>query len=52
MYAARRKVLDMLHAHKLTVPEAEEMLAALEASPGEEPSLPRPELVGRKWKMR
>jgi DNA-binding NtrC family response regulator len=47
MYAARRKILDMLHDHVLTVSDAEELLDAMEASSAPtEPSLPRPELIG------
>jgi len=47
MYAARRKVLDMLHDHVLTVPDAEELLDAMEAAATPtEPSVPKPELIG------
>ena len=51
MYAAQRKVLNLLHDHKITVDEAEELLSAMETrhqSPT--PSIPRVELVGTsKW---
>ena len=51
MYAAQRKVLTLLHDHKVTVDEAEELLSAMETpqrSPV--PSIPKVELVGTsKW---
>ena len=51
MYAAQRKVLTLLHNHKVTVDEAEELLSAMEMpqrSPV--PSIPKVELVGTsKW---
>ena len=51
MYAAQRKVLTLLHEHKVTVDEAEELLSAMETqqqSPA--PSIPKVELVGTsKW---
>ena len=51
MYAAQRKVLTLLHDHKVTVNEAEELLSAMETqqqSPA--PSIPKVELVGTsKW---
>jgi len=47
MYAARRKVLDMLHDHVLTVSDAEDLLDAMEATANPtEPSVPKPELIG------
>lgn len=47
MYAARRKLLDMLHDHVLTVPDAEELLDAMAAAATPtEPSVPKPELIG------
>ena len=46
MYAARRKVLDMLHDHRLTVQEAEELLEIIETPALQESSLPKPELIG------
>ena len=47
MYAARRKVLNMLYDHKLTVQEAEELLETMETRPASaEPSVPKPELIG------
>ena len=47
MYAARRKILAMLHDHALTVREAEELLDAVEAAANPtEPSMPKPELIG------
>ena len=51
MYAARRKVLDMLHDRVLTVRDAEELLDAMAASASPtEPSVARPELVGNsRW---
>ena len=51
MYAAQRKVLTLLHDHKINVDEAEELLGAMETpqrSPV--PSIPKVELVGTsKW---
>ena len=51
MYAAQRKVLSLLHDHKVTVDEAEELLSAMETpqrSPV--PSIPKVELIGTsKW---
>ena len=51
MYAAQRKVLTLLHDHKVTIDEAEELLSAMqipERSPA--PSIPKVELVGTsKW---
>lgn len=51
MYAAQRKVLTLLHDHKINVDEAEELLSAMETpqrSPV--PSIPQVELVGTsKW---
>ena len=51
MYAAQRKVLILLHDHKISVDEAEELLNAMEMpqrSPV--PSIPKVELVGAsKW---
>ena len=51
MYAAQRKVLTLLHDHKVTVDEAEELLSAMETpqrSPV--PSIPKVELIGTsKW---
>lgn len=51
MYAAQRKVLTLLHDHKVTVDEAEELLNAMETpqrSPV--PSIPKVELIGTsKW---
>ncbi len=51
MYAAQRKVLTLLHDHKVTVDEAEELLSALETSRrSAAPSIPKVELVGTsKW---
>ena len=51
MYAAQRKVLTLLHDHKLTVDEAEELLSAMETHrEPSTPSIPRVELVGTsKW---
>ncbi len=51
MYAAQRKVLILLHDHKITVDEAEELLSAM-ATPQRSPvpSIPKVELVGTsKW---
>ena len=45
MSAGRRKVLQMLHDHQVTVPEAEELLDAMAAT-DRAPSAPKPELVG------
>ena len=47
MYAAQRKVLTLLHDHKITVDEAEELLSAM-ATPQRSPvpSIPKVELVG------
>ncbi len=51
MYAAQRRVLTLLHDHKVTVDEAEELLSAMETrqrSPVA--SIPKVELVGTsKW---
>ena len=51
MYAAQRKVLTLLHDHKLTVDEAEELLSAMEMQKqSPTPSIPKVELVGTsKW---
>lgn len=50
MYAAQRKVLTLLHDHKLTVDEAEELLSAMETQQSPTPSIPKVELVGTsKW---
>ena len=50
MYAAQRKVLILLHDHKLTVDEAEELLSAMETQQSPTPSIPKVELVGTsKW---
>ena len=51
MYAAQRKVLTLLHDHKLTVDEAEELLSAMETQQQPPtPSIPKVELVGTsKW---
>ena len=47
MYAARRKVLTLLHDHKVTVDEAEELLSAMETQEQSPvPSIPKVELVG------
>ncbi len=47
MYAAQRKVLALLHAHKVTVDEAEELLSAMETPQRSSvPSIPKVELVG------
>ncbi len=47
MYAARRKVLGMVHEHKLTVDEAEELLDAMEMPrESSSPAIPRIELIG------
>ena len=51
MYAAQRKVLALLHDHKVTVDEAEELLSAIE-TPQRSPasSIPKVELIGTsKW---
>ena len=47
MYAAQRKVLTLLHDHRLTVDEAEELLNAME-TPQRSPaaSIPKVELIG------
>ena len=54
MYAAQRKVLTLLHDHKLTVDEAEELLGAMETPElSSVPSIPKVELVGTsKWTER
>ena len=51
MYAAQRKVLTLLHNHKITVDEAEELLSAMEKPQRSlVPSIPKVELVGTsKW---
>ena len=51
MYAAQRKVLTLLHDHKVTVDEAEELLSAMEMPQRlPVPSIPKVELVGTsKW---
>lgn len=51
MYAAQRKVLTLLHDHKISVDEAEELLNAMETPHGSLlPSIPKVELVGTsKW---
>ena len=51
MYAAQRKVLSLLHDHKVTVDEAEELLNAMEAPQrAPVPSIPKVELIGTsKW---
>ena len=51
MYAAQRKVLTLLHDHKVTVDEAEELLSAMETQQqSPTPSIPKVELVGTsKW---
>ena len=51
MYAAQRKVLTLLHDHKITVDEAEELLSAMETPQRSPiPSIPKVELVGAsKW---
>lgn len=51
MYAAQRKVLTLLHDHKITVDEAEELLSAMERQEQSPvPSIPKAELVGTsKW---
>ena len=47
MYAAQRKVLTLLHDHKITVDEAEELLSAMERQEQSPvPSIPKAELVG------
>ena len=47
MYAAQRKVLTLLHDHKLTVDEAEELLSAMETpQKSPVPSIPKVDLVG------
>ena len=48
MYAAQRKVLTMLHNHKISVDEAEELLDAMALRKDEPPasSIPKVELVG------
>ncbi len=47
MYAAQRKVLTLLHDHKVTVDEAEELLSAMETPRRPPiPSIPKVELVG------
>ena len=51
MYAAQRKVLTLLHDHKLTVDEAEELLSAMETPQRSAvPSIPKVDLIGTsKW---
>ena len=51
MYAAQRKVLTLLHDHKVTVDEAEQLLNAMEKQEQPPvPSIPKVELVGTsKW---
>ena len=51
MYAAQRKVLALLHDHKVTINEAEELLNAMETQQQSPvPSIPKVELVGMsKW---
>lgn len=51
MYAAQRKVLALLHDHKVTVDEAEELLSTMEIQEQSPvPSIPKVELVGTsKW---
>ena len=51
MYAAQRKVLTLLHNHKITVDEAEELLSAMETQQqSPTPSIPKVELIGTsKW---
>ena len=51
MYAAQRKVLTLLHDHRVTVDEAEELLSAMETPQGSVmPSIPKVELIGTsKW---
>ena len=51
MYAAQRKVLTLLHDHKVTIDEAEDLLSAMETpQPSSMPSIPKVELVGTsKW---
>ena len=51
MYAAQRKVLTLLHDHKVTIDEAEDLLNAMETpQPSSVPSIPKVELVGTsKW---
>lgn len=51
MYAAQRKVLTLLHDHKVTVDEAEELLSAMETPQRSAvPSIPKVELIGTsKW---
>ena len=47
MYAAQRKVLSLLHDHKVTVDEAEELLSAMAAqTDSPTPSIPKVELIG------
>ena len=47
MYAAQRKVLALLHDHKLTVDEAEELLSAMETpQKSPVPSIPKVDIVG------
>ena len=51
MYAAQRKVLSLLHDHRITIDEAEELLSAMDM-PQQSlvPSIPKVELVGTsKW---
>ncbi len=51
MYAAQRKVLTLLHDHKVTVDEAEELLSAMETPQRSAvPSIPKVDLIGTsKW---
>ena len=47
MYAAQRKVLSLLHDHKITVDEAEALLNAMKTpQQSPEPSIPKVELIG------
>ena len=47
MYASQRKVLTLLHDHRITVNEAEELLSAMETSQKSPvPSIPKVDLVG------
>ena len=47
MYAAQRKVLTLLHDHKVTVDEAEELMDAMETpQTSPTPSIPKVELTG------
>ena len=51
MYAAQRKVLSLLHDHRITIDEAEELLSAMETpQQSPVPSIPKVGLVGAsKW---